>query len=49
MKRHASLQCSTLTLKASISSDLINRYGLNAVEMFWGLFYIGALAQEVDG
>jgi len=28
------------------ASDLINRYGLNAVEMFWGLFYIGALAYE---
>jgi aldehyde:ferredoxin oxidoreductase len=29
-----------------LASDLINRYGLNAVEMFWGLFYIGALAYE---
>ena len=28
------------------ASDLINRYGLNAVEMFWGLFYVGALAYE---
>ena len=28
------------------ASDLLNRYGLNAVEMFWGLFYIGALAYE---
>jgi len=28
------------------ASDLINRYGLNAVEMLWGLWYIGALAVE---
>jgi aldehyde:ferredoxin oxidoreductase len=28
------------------ASDLINRYGLNAVEMLWGLWYIGALAYE---
>jgi aldehyde:ferredoxin oxidoreductase len=27
------------------ASDLINRYGLNAPEMIWGLVYIGALAQ----
>jgi aldehyde:ferredoxin oxidoreductase len=35
------------------ASDLINRYGLNAPEMIWGLVYIGALAQAgqlgVDG
>jgi aldehyde:ferredoxin oxidoreductase len=29
-----------------LASDLINRYGLNAVELLWGLFYIGALASE---
>jgi aldehyde:ferredoxin oxidoreductase len=28
------------------ASDLLNRYGLNAVEMLWGLFYLGALAVE---
>jgi aldehyde:ferredoxin oxidoreductase len=27
------------------ASDLINRYGLNAPEMIWGLTYIGILAQ----
>jgi aldehyde:ferredoxin oxidoreductase len=27
------------------ASDLINRYGLNAPELIWGLLYIGALAQ----
>ncbi|MEJ2211217.1 MAG: aldehyde ferredoxin oxidoreductase N-terminal domain-containing protein, partial [Anaerolineae bacterium] len=28
------------------ASDLLNRYGLNAVEMLWGMFYLGALAVE---
>ncbi len=28
------------------ASDLINRYGLNAAEMAWGLFYIAALADQ---
>ena len=28
------------------TSDLLNRYGLNAAEMLWGVFYIGALASE---
>jgi aldehyde:ferredoxin oxidoreductase len=27
------------------ASDLINRYGLNAPELIWGLLYVGALAQ----
>ena len=29
------------------ASDLINRYGLNAVEMIWGLVYIGILAARL--
>ncbi|MFC2023177.1 aldehyde ferredoxin oxidoreductase N-terminal domain-containing protein [Chloroflexota bacterium] len=29
-----------------LASDLINRYGLNAAEMAWGLSYIAALANE---
>ena len=28
------------------ASDLLNRYGLNAVEMMWGMWYLGALAYE---
>jgi aldehyde:ferredoxin oxidoreductase len=28
------------------ASDLLNRYGLNAPELIWGLLYIGALAQS---
>ena len=27
------------------ASDMINRYGLNAPELIWGLLYVGALAQ----
>jgi aldehyde:ferredoxin oxidoreductase len=34
----------TLDIQRS-ASDLINRYGLNAPEMIWGLTYIGILAQ----
>jgi aldehyde:ferredoxin oxidoreductase len=28
-----------------MASDLLNRYGVNAPELIWGLLYIGALAQ----
>ena len=28
------------------ASDLISRYGLNAAEIAWGLFYISALADQ---
>jgi aldehyde:ferredoxin oxidoreductase len=29
-----------------LASDLLNRYGLNAAEMLWGLFYIAVLARR---
>jgi aldehyde:ferredoxin oxidoreductase len=35
----------TLDIQRS-ASDLLNRYGLNAPELIWGLIYIGALAQS---